>query len=81
MQGAHLDQRIVPPIANEYRLKADVTRTGNGFGILTFDVFVENRPVVSTIALWAKLGISNPEMALDNGQHVPVEKWKVSLEY
>ncbi len=52
--GAHLNQRIVPPIANEDRLEADVLGAGNGFGVLTFDVFVENRTVVSAIALWEK---------------------------
>ena len=61
-KGAHLNQRIVPPIANKDRLKADVMRTGNGFSILTFDIFIKNRPVVSAVALWQDLGFSNLNM-------------------
>lgn len=80
-RSSHLNQRIVPPIANKNRLEADVMRTGNGFRVLTFDVFIENRPIVSTIALWQDVGVSSPEMALVRGRHIPVEKWKVSLEY
>ena len=56
-------------------------RTGNAFSILTFDVFVENRPIVSAVALWQHSGVSSPNMASVKGRYVPVEKWKDSLEY
>ena len=56
-------------------------RTGDGFSVLTFDVFIKNRPVVSTVALWQDFGVSSAEVGLDKGRYVPVEKWKVSLEY
>lgn len=54
-------------------------RTGNGSRILILDVFVENRPIVSAIALWRHF--SSPNMASVRGRHAPVEKWKASLEY
>lgn len=55
--------------------------TGNGFSILTFDVFVEYRPIVSTIALWQFSDFSGLDTTEEKGRHVPVEKWKLSLEY
>lgn len=56
-------------------------RARNGLCILTLDVFAENRPVMSTVALLQEADVSRLEKTVFRGRHIPVEKWKDSLEY
>lgn len=47
--------------------------------ILALDVFIEDGPIVTSIALWI---VFSPKWSWRGScSHEPVEKWKVSLEY
>ena len=79
-RSSDLNQRIVPSITNKNCLEADVMRTRNGLCILILDVAAEDRPVVPSVTFYRLLSAAW-RGTLFRGRHIPVEKWKESLEY
>ena len=52
----------------------------NGLCILTLDVRTECRAVVASVTFYEAV-VSRLEKTSFRGRHIPVEKWKDSLEY